>query len=347
MKRILLTILQVSITVGLLCYIFRKPDQRAQMVVALHTANFFWLIPAIFSIGFAFALQTERWRLLLGVQGIRLGWWRTFKIYLIGAFFNLFLLGATGGDLVKIFYAMRETASKKSAAFLSVLVDRMMGLVALVGVTAVLCSLRLNVLLSHPEIYKYLIFLAVILGGSFAMVVFGFIVDRFHLAKFLPTWLPMHGKILELAGAFSVYARDVKVLALTFGISIPAHLLIFLAFFFAAQAFNAFTGLKGFLDFFSVIPIIQTISSVPISFGGLGLREFMFTTLLGVYPTELNLDVAPMISLIGYLILVLWGVLGGIVYLIYRPAGGIHIHDVEEEVAELEHAIEEKVEKEG
>ena len=150
MKRILFTSLQVAITLFLLWWIFRDPEKRAQMAVALRAADYLWLIPGVLSIGCAFLLQTERWRLLLSVQGIDLGWWRTFRVYLIGAFFNLFLLGATGGDIVKIYYAMRETSSKKTAALLSVLVDRMVGMLALVAITVVLCSLRLDRLLADP-----------------------------------------------------------------------------------------------------------------------------------------------------------------------------------------------------
>ena len=138
MKRILFTSLQVAITLLLLWWIFRDPEKRARMAGALRAADYLWLIPGVLSIGCAFLFQTERWRLLLGVQGIHLGWWRTFRVYLIGAFFNLFLLGATGGDIVKIYYAMRETSSKKTAALLSVLVDRMVGMLALVAITAVL-----------------------------------------------------------------------------------------------------------------------------------------------------------------------------------------------------------------
>jgi uncharacterized membrane protein YbhN (UPF0104 family) len=122
MKRVFFTALQVGITVFLLWWIFRDPAKRTQMLEAMQTADYLWLIPGVVSLGCAFLLQTERWRRLLSVQKINLGWWRTFRVYLIGAFFNLFLLGATGGDIVKIYYAMRETASKKSAALLSVMV---------------------------------------------------------------------------------------------------------------------------------------------------------------------------------------------------------------------------------
>jgi uncharacterized membrane protein YbhN (UPF0104 family) len=341
MKRILLTSLQVAITAFLLWWIFRDPAKRAQMVEALRAADYLWLIPGLVSLGCAFLLQTERWRRLLIVQGINLGWWRTFRVYLIGAFFNLFLLGATGGDIVKIYYAMRETASKKTAALLSVLVDRMVGMLGLVAITVVLCSLRLDLLLSHPLTRALVTALAFIMGGSLALIVFGFCVDRFHLAHKLPHWLPMRVTIVELSSAFSTYARDPRTLALTFGLSVPAHFCIFLSFYFAARAFGVFPGISGMMEILAVLPIILTIASLPISLSGVGVREGLFQNVLAaLFGTPESLAV--MISITGFLILVFWGLIGGCVYLAYRPTGGLHLEDVQEEVHAIEESIEDK-----
>ncbi len=336
MKRILLPILQAAITIFLLWWIFRKPETRADMAKALQTADYLWLLPGVISVGIACLLQTERWRLLLKVQGISLGWLRTLRIYLIGLFFNLFLLGATGGDVVKIFYAMRETASKKSAAFLSVVVDRMMGLLALVAIAAVLCTLRFNELMAKPVLMGSL---ALIMGVMVGVVFVGFIVDRFQLAHKLPRWLPLHAKIIEFATAFSIYTRDMRTMGLTFALSVPAHLLNFLAFYFAARAFGAFTGPSGVLDIFSVLPIINTITALPISLSGVGIREQLFydlfNTLFGT--TE---SVAVMISITGFMMTVFWALVGGCIYLVYRPSGGIHLKEVESEVDAVEDSIE-------
>jgi uncharacterized protein (TIRG00374 family) len=336
MKRILLPILQAAITIFLLWWIFRKPETRADMAKALQTADYLWLLPGIISVGIACLLQTERWRLLLKVQGISLGWFRTLRIYLIGLFFNLFLLGATGGDVVKIFYAMRETASKKSAAFLSVVVDRMMGLLALVAIAAVLCTLRFNELMAKPVLMGSL---ALIMGVMVGVVFVGFIVDRFQLAHKLPRWLPLHAKIIEFATAFSIYTRDLRTMGLTFALSVPAHLLNFLAFYFAARAFGAFAGPSGVLDIFSVLPIINTITALPISLSGVGIREQLFYdlfhTLFGT--TE---SVAVMISITGFMMTVFWALVGGCIYLVYRPSGGIHLKEVEEEVEAVEDSLE-------
>ena len=287
MKRFLFTSLQVTITLLLLWWIFKDPEKRSRMGSALQAADYVWLIPGVLSIACAFLFQTQRWSLLLRVQGIQLGWWRTFRVYLIGAFFNLFLLGATGGDIVKIYYAMRETLSKKTAALLSVLVDRMVGMLALVAVTVVLCSLQLDRLLADPLTRALLAALALIMGGSLAVIVFGFFVDRFQLAHKLPDWLPLRGKVIELSTAFSTYARDPKVLASTFGLSVLAHLCIFLAFYFAARAFGVFSGVHGLIEILSVLPVILTIASLPISLSGMGVREQLFQNVLsGLEPGQ-------------------------------------------------------------
>jgi uncharacterized membrane protein YbhN (UPF0104 family) len=341
MKRILFTSLQLTITLLLLWWIFRDPEKRARMASALRAADYLWLIPGVLSIGCAFLFQTERWRLLLHVQGIDLGWWRTFRVYLIGAFFNLFLLGATGGDIVKIYYAMRETTSKKTAALLSVLVDRMVGMLALVAITAVLCSLRLDRLLADPLTRALLAALALIMGGSLALIVFGFCVDRFHLAHKLPHWLPMRGKIVELSTAFSTYARDPRVLISTFGLSVLAHLCIFFAFYFTARAFGVFAGLNGMIDILSVLPVILTLASLPISLSGVGVREQLFQDVLSaVFGTPESLAV--MISITGFLMVVFWGLVGGCVYLVYRPSGGLHLQEVKQQVDAIEESIEDK-----
>lgn len=341
MKKIILTCIQIGITVGLLFWIFSDSKKNAEMLAALHTANLIWLLPGVMSVGLAFLFQTQRWRLLLKVQGIDMGWWRTLRVYLIGAFFNLFLLGSTGGDVVKIFYAMRETSSKKGAALLSVLVDRMMGLVALVALAIVLFSLRWNLLMSSPITQGLLGTLAIIMGGSLGLIVFGFVVDRLKLADKLPGWLPLREKIIELSVAFSTYARTPKVLAAAFLCSLPAHCLNFLAYFFAARAFGVFAGWSGLCDILSVQPIISTITSLPASLSGVGVREGLFqkifTTLFGT-----SESVAVMISLTGFLMTVFWGLIGGLVYLAYRPSGGIHIKEVEEQVSTVEESIEKR-----
>jgi uncharacterized protein (TIRG00374 family) len=72
-----------------------------------------------------------RWRMLLGVHGVHLRFWRIFELNMIGQFFSAFLVGTTGGDVFKIFYVARAVPQRKAAVAFTVIVDRVIGMIAL------------------------------------------------------------------------------------------------------------------------------------------------------------------------------------------------------------------------
>jgi hypothetical protein len=74
------------------------------------------------------------------------------------------------------------------------------------------------------------------------------------------------------------------------------------------------------IDFFSVMPLVNTITGVPISFGGVGLRETLFQTLLGQL-AHVPAALAALSASLGYAVQASWGVVGGLAYLFVRPAG--------------------------
>ena len=49
-----------------------------------------------------------------------------------------------------------------------------------------------------------------------------------------------------------------------------------------------------------------------------------------------------MISITGFLMVVFWGLIGGCVYLVYRPTGGLRLDEVQDEVQAIEGSIEDK-----
>ena len=94
-----------------------------------------------------------------------------------------------------------------------------------------------------------------------------------------------------------------------------------------------------------VMPIVNIISASPISLSGVGVREGLFETLLNtLYATPKSLAV--LVSLTGFFLLVLWGLIGGVMYLFYHPSGGgdISLDDMAQQVDSIEDALEEKVE---
>jgi len=255
-------------------------------------------------------------------------------------FFNLFLIGATGGDIVKIFLIIREAPHKKAGALLSVFIDRIVGLLALAAISAAMILFHWDELISHDFTRLVVFTVAIILGGSLAFILVAWLVDRLHLTARLPQWLPARAKIAEAATAFAEYARAGKSVTHAFLLSIPSHFLFFSTFYFGAKAFNSGLELS---NLFCVSPIVSTVTALPISVGGAGLREALFIKILGgLYSTPES--IATLISLSGFMMSVFWSLVGGAIYLLYRSTSHDlpHMADMQGAVETLEHQVEAK-----
>ena len=337
-KKILITLIQALVTGALLWWIFHDPAKRHQMVDALGKANPLWLIPSFLCFGLVLVCSAFRWQLLMKVQGISIKWFRVWQLVMIGMFYNLFLPGGTGGDLIKIFYAVKEAPRSKSAVFLSVVVDRISGMFALILVSVGVFASFHEILMTQPMVRAFLLTVGIIFSAFVVLIRVGLIIDRYHLASRLPDRMPGHAAILDTARAFSVYARDWKAIVAAVLISLPLNIFIFGTAIFSAFAFK---GNPGAAAMTSVIPIVNTISSLPISLAGIGVREKLFASMLhSMYGTPE--DLAVLISITGFALVVMWGLIGGIVNLCYRPGDGIHasLGEIESQVGEIEHQIE-------
>jgi len=340
MKKILVAVLQIAVTVAVLFWVFHDPQKRAQMAVALRMADYRWIIAALICYFFVELAAGIRWWILLKVQQIHLSIARVAGLFLIGMFYNQFLPGGTGGDIMKSYLLLKETPGKATGALLAVVFDRMVGLVALISITGVLIALRYDWLTQLQET-KHLVWLLVaILSGAVLMLVTSFVVSGFHLAHKLPERFPGREKLIELSAAYHLYARHWRATLAALGASIVAHLATFGTFLCVAYAFRAPVAA---LDFFAIMPIERTISSLPISFAGVGLREKIFQIMLhglcGVPEA-----VAVLIGSMSFLVMLASSAPGGIVYFLYKPsgqAGHVKLSEMRKEVATLEHEITE------
>ena len=341
MKRIILTTLQAAVTLALLYWIFSDDAKRAMMWRTLQEAEWMWFLPGLAALGIMTILQTYRWLWLLRVQGISPSFRRTYGMNLIGMFFNLFLPGGTGGDLIKMYYASREAPGQRAAAVLSVFMDRVIGLLALIAIAAVVSVFAIDEFWGHPTLRGLLITLAVVVGGAGFFLTTVYVIERFNLSKKLPSWLPLRHAFVEVAAAFSTYARAGSTLWATFLISLPTHVVIFLSFYCAARALQAEVS---FLHIFTVLPVILTIAALPISVAGLGVREQLFKVTLGVLYGVPG-GVAVLIGFTGFLLSVIWGAVGGVIYIFYRPSDKkpTSISQMEHEMEEVEQHIGEEI----
>ncbi|CAN5512981.1 lysylphosphatidylglycerol synthase transmembrane domain-containing protein [soil metagenome] len=340
MKKILLTLLQLTVTVAVLYWVFHDPEKRAKMAVALRAADYRWIVAAILAYLVVEAAAILRWHVLLKVQNIHLTVPRVTGLFMIGMFFNQFLPGGTGGDIVKSYLLVKETPGKMTGALLAVLFDRIVGLVALVFITGTLIALRYDFLAQTPETRQLLWFLLAVLGCSVVGLIATFVISGFNLVDRLPQRFPGREMFRETSIAYHLYARHWIATLAAFGCSIVAHLATFTTFLCVAFAFRA--GVTP-MDFFAIMPVERTISSLPISFAGVGVREHILQVMLGGL-LGVPAAVAVLIGSMSFLVILICAAPGGIVYLLYRPSRGqaaASLSEMGEEVAALEHEITE------
>jgi hypothetical protein len=340
MKKILITIFQLAVTIALLFLVYHDPKKRSEMWVALTHARYYWVVAGIAAYTLVEIAAAVRWHVLLKVQGIRLSLPRLSGLFLIGMFYNQFLPGGTGGDIIKSYLLLKETPTRKAGALLAVVFDRFIGLVALVVITVTLVTLRFNLLSQTPETRRLLWILLFLLGTSIAALLASFIISGFNLFHWLPHKFPGREKLIEIAAAYHLYARHWIGTLLAFGASLIAHLATFTTFLCAAYALRAEVPIT---NFFAVMPIERTISALPISFAGVGLRERILQILLHQL-CAVPEGVAVLIGSLSFLIILICCLPGGIVYFFYKPSGEVRharMREMETEMATLEHEISE------
>ena len=340
MKKILVTVFQVAITIALLYWVYHDPNRRAQMAEALRHARYSWVVIGILAYIIVEIAAAFRWHVLLKVQGIHLSFWRLSGLFLIGMFYNQFLPGGTGGDIIKSYYLLKETPDRKAGALLAVVFDRLIGLVALVAITGTLIGLRYDFLSQTPETRQLLWILLVVLGVSIVGLLTTFVITGFRLFHSLPLRFPGREKLIEVSAAYHLYARHWRATLVAFGSSIVAHLATFATFLSVAYSLRANVKI---VDFFAVMPIERTISAMPISFAGIGWREkvlqIMLHGLCGVPEAT-----AILVGSLSFLIILICCLPGAVVYFFYKPSGAVahvKLREMEKEIAVLEHGISE------
>jgi len=204
---------------------------------------------------------TMRWKLLLPE---RFTLRRLFSLYMIGSFFSSFLPGVIGGDAVKAYY-LNKDAKKLSLTLASVFMDRYIGYVALITLGMLAFPFALDLISGSP--YKWImpaIFVS-FAGGSFLFFTLQ-LGRRFRVVS-------------EFYEYFVAIKGETGVLLKTFFISVGIQIIGFSAVYMLATAMGEHIPIKMLFVF---LPIVTTITTLPISISGIGVREGVFVLLFGL-----------------------------------------------------------------
>src|SRR5258707_15867940 len=106
MKKALIRTAQAIFTIAILIYLFNSPEKRAELGAAFSRADPHWMLIGLPGAFVGEIANMIRWKILLGVQAMRIGWLRLAQLFFVGLFFNLFMSGYNGGDFDPLFYSL-------------------------------------------------------------------------------------------------------------------------------------------------------------------------------------------------------------------------------------------------
>jgi len=328
MKKAIIRTFQTVFTIGILIWVFHRPEIRTGMVAAISKANHIWLL-----IGLPVALIGEvanivRWQILMRVQNMYMSWRRAIILFFVGLFFNLFMPGYTGGDFARLFYLMKEFPNQKKEAILTIVMDRLIGMIALALTALVTTGVRWSYFQRTSQASFLLWVWVFMVGGLILVTAASFAIIGLKLLNKLPERFPFRAHLVETLEAYHLFAQQKKSLLYTFLLSFLVMFSFYGAFYCTAKALGAAIS---FLDISSIMPIVTTIISVPITPGGIGFRESLLEILLkDLYGVPGGIGV--LVSLLGATYFVLFGIFGGICYLFYTPKQHPRWREMEEAV---------------
>lgn len=279
----------------------------------------FYFILAFLAIQITVATSIWKWKMLIESSEKKLRndpVSKTFlgKLYYIGLFFNNFMPGSVGGDVVRIYYLGKTTSVATAAA--SVLFERITAGFALIGIVLI-SALFMDQ--SRPYLISLLILIGIVIGLYF-------------IYKLLKKKVKINEGDSSSEGRIRIQLVKIKQALIGIGETAKNYhneswqwwgMILFLSFLFQVGMawindflFRSFGIQVSFLHLLVIITLISVITMIPVSLNGLGVREasyVLFFQSIGV-PEGIALSV----SLLFFFLVTISSLIGGLFWLMER-----------------------------
>lgn len=296
-------ILRFIITAVLLYIVYSTIDKKL-LISIIKNPRITLLIAGLIIFIISNITGAIQWYFLIRSQKINITIYTVLKIYLIGSFFNNFLPGNIGGDVVKSYKLIKEK-SQAEIVISSVVWDRITSFIILYFFS----------IISAFFLFNSFIFIYLVLGSIFIILIFILLILKFNFGTI---FLKLSQKIpypnikifvYNFFKSFKKYIIFSKEILFFYLISIITQ---FLKIFIQVMINYSFNFTLKLSEIYFFVPLIGIVSALPVSINGIGFREF-----LGKYFAifiNRNSDIISFFLTVGNILIVL-GNLIGIVFL--------------------------------
>lgn len=266
MKRFL-WVLKLVVTAGMVTWLSSRTDLHA----LLKSLTMIQPLTIIFALALhivAFVLAGVRWWILLTNIGVRIGFRDVLSSSFLGIFFNNFLPTGMGGDVVRVLHLnFRGLRAKELVS--AAIADRIIGLVSILIMGAASTFLSPNIRLSNG----IKISLAALTIGSIAGLVLFFAAPFVKAIRGLATrydYTRVRSFVLESLSLCQSFRSRPRAVISAFGLTFVMQSIVVLIYY--ALSTSIGIGLPMSI-YFAIVPAVFLAANIPISIGGLGVRE--------------------------------------------------------------------------
>lgn len=268
--------------------------------------------------GLTLLLGAWRWHLVLRARHVEARPVRSFEISFVAHFFNALLLGSTGGDLMKAYYAAGDNPGHKAEAVVSVIVDRLVGLLSMLVFAALMMLPNLGLLVRNPGLGAVALVVLAMLAGLLLVAGLSFQSGVSRIWPGARDWLrrlPKGATLERGIEAMRSLGQQRGLLTRAFGLSMLLNLACVLQFWVLARGL----GLEiRPVHLLVLVPMIICVAALPITPNGLGVRENLYVMALTVPQIQVPAAAALTLSLLAYAGSLFWSLVGGVVYIRIR-----------------------------
>jgi uncharacterized protein (TIRG00374 family) len=274
-RQIAITVGKILVSVGLLAWLGSRIDfvETTRLILDADPAG---LLGAGLTFLASNLLGAIQWRVLLRANGLDIPFAHVIAYYFQGLFFGLFLPASVGADVSRVYDTTRHTGELGPSVAATVM-DRLVGFYSM-GMMAVL-ALLLGLPARPPAVI-----LVPILGFALVNLVVATALFSRRVSGLLGSVarrLPQEGLrrlAVGLVETLHGLGRQPGLLAWVLSLSIVVQVLRVLMHYQVAMAMSIDLPLR---DFFVIIPVLAVLVALPISFGGIGVREWAAVELFG------------------------------------------------------------------
>jgi glycosyltransferase 2 family protein len=328
MKALSIFLLKLVLTGLCLWWAFSQVKIDGSVFTRPGAVDYRWLAGGAALAGASITFSAVRWWFFLRGQSLVVSVGRAVELTMIDSLFSLASVSGIGGDAARIILLMRDHPGKKLVIALAVMADHLAGLVSLALVFFIVSVARFEALADQSILGRGVIHFAwFYLGGGLAMVLLIFICAsppvhrRIHDNDRFARW-PIMRQVPEL---YDVYRKNWKYALAGLAVSFVMLGAYFSSYYCGMRAVG---GKAEYGAVISAMPVIDSISGMPISIAGVGVREKLFEVLmkdLAGVPAE----TAVAASLAGFACNVFWAGLGALFFL--KKSDRISAADLEAE----------------